>query len=234
MTLGHSMPLATSSALRAMRRAVSPPTFSTKFAGAVVQIVEPRAGDDLVQVAGNRADVLVDGPLVIVQHHDQALGVVSDIVQRLVGNPAGEGRVSGHGDDVFLAARLVAGDGHAERRRERRAGVARAVAIVRAFGAQHEAVQAAGSADGVELLLAPGQQLVDVGLVAHVEQEAVLGCVENVVHRDGEFHHAQVRTEVPAVVGKHGDQLFADLLGKNFQLWDVELFYIERGIYSVQ
>ena len=128
--------------------------FLHELAGAVVQIVEPRAGDDLVQVAGNGADVLVDGPLVIVEDHDQALGVVGDVVQGLVGDPAGEGRVAGDGDDVFLAARLVAGHGHAERRGERRAGVAGAVAIVRAFGAQHEPVQAARSAYGVEA--APG------------------------------------------------------------------------------
>ena len=68
---------------------------------------------------------------------------------------------------------LIARDGHAERGGERGAGVSRAVAIVRAFGAQHEAVQAAGSADGVELLAAAGEQLVHVGLVADVEDEMI-------------------------------------------------------------
>ena len=72
-----------------------------------------------------------------------------------------------------LPPRQVARHGHAERGGKRRAGVSGAVAIVRAFGAQHEAVQAAGRADGVELLAPPGQQLVDVGLVADVEEETV-------------------------------------------------------------
>ena len=101
--------------------------------------------------------------------------MVRDIVERLVGDAAGEGGVAGDGDDVFLAAGFIARHGHAERGGERGAGVAGAVAIVRAFGAQHEAVQSAGSADGGEAVLAPGEELVDVGLVADVEQEAVLG-----------------------------------------------------------
>jgi hypothetical protein len=188
-----------------------------------MKISEPRAGDDLVEVAGNRADVLVDGPLVIVQDHNQPLGVVGDIVQRLVRNPAGEGRVSSHRDYVLLAARLVAGDGHAQRRRECRAGVPRAVAIVRTFGAQHESVQAARRAYGVEPVLAPGQQLMHIGLVTHVEQEAVARGVKNVVQCDGEFHHSQVRTKMPAVVGKDGDQPFAYFRRQLFEFRKGEL-----------
>ena len=188
----------------------------------------------LLQVAGNGADVLVDGPLVVVQHHDQALGVVRDVVQRFVGDPAGEGRISRHRDHMFLAAGLVAGHRHAERRRERRAGVARAVAIVRAFRAQHEPVQSARSAYGVELLLAPGQQLVHIGLVADVEQEAVGRRVERIVQGDGKFHHAQVRPKMPAVVGKNGDQPFPYFGGQLFEFGKGELLYLLGGMNTFE
>ena len=103
-----------------------------------------------MQVLGDGADVLVDGPLVVVEHDDHALGVRGDVVQRLVSDAAGEGRVAGERDDVLLAAGHVARHGHAQRGGERRARVAGAEAIVLAFGAQHEAVEAAGLADGVE------------------------------------------------------------------------------------
>ena len=125
-----------------------------------------------------------------------------DVVQRLEGDAAGEGGVAGHGHDVFLAAGLVARHGHAERGGERRARVAGAVAIVRAFGAQHEAVEAAGRADGVEARRAAGEQLVDVSLMADIEEEAVAGRVEDVMHGDGEFDHAKVGPEVTAVIGE--------------------------------
>ena len=59
---------------------------------------------------------------------------------------------------------------------------------------------------------APGQQLVDVGLVADVEDETVRGRVEDVVHREGQLDHAQVRPDVAAGLGKAADQKLADLL----------------------
>ena len=118
--------------------------------GAFVQVLVVLVGDDAVEVAGDGADVAVDGPLVVVEHDDQALGLLGDVVQRLESDAVGEGGVAGHGDHVLVAAGQVAGHGHAQRGRERGAGVARAVAVVLAFGAQHKAVEAAGLADGVE------------------------------------------------------------------------------------
>ena len=75
---------------------------------------------------------------------------------------------------------------------ERGAGVACAVGVVLAFGAQHEAVQAAGLADGLEAVAASGKQLVDIGLMADVEDEAVGRRVEDVVHGEGQFDDAEI------------------------------------------
>ena len=67
-----------------------------------------------------------------------------------IADAVGEGGVAGESDDVLVAAGHVARDGHAERGGERGACVAGAEAVVLAFGAEHEAVEAAGLADGVE------------------------------------------------------------------------------------
>ncbi len=40
--------------------------------GPVVQMLVVLVGDDAVEVAGNGADVAVDGPLVIIEDHDHA------------------------------------------------------------------------------------------------------------------------------------------------------------------
>ena len=130
-------------------------------------------GDDAVEVARDGADVAVDGPLVVVEDDDQALGLLGDVVERFEGNAVGECGVAGNGDDVLPAAGEVAGHGHAERGGQRRAGVTCAVAVVLALGAQHEAVQAAGLANGVEAIEAAGKDLVDIGLMADVEENAV-------------------------------------------------------------
>jgi hypothetical protein len=86
-----------------------------ELSGALMEIIEARAGDDLVQVGGNRPDVLVDGPLVIVEDHNQPLGMVRNIVEGLVRDSARKRRVAGNRDDVFFTAGPVTGGSHAER-----------------------------------------------------------------------------------------------------------------------
>ena len=157
-----------------------------------------------------------------------------DVVERLVGDAAGEGRVAAERDDVLLAAAQVARRGHAERGGKRRARVARAEAIVLALGAEHEAVEAVGLADGVETVAAAGEQLVDVGLVADVEDEAVGRRVENGMERDGQFHHAEVRPEMAAGLGQHGNQLLANLLGQRGEFLERDFFDVSRGIDRVE
>ena len=171
-------------------------------------------GDELVQVAGDGADVLGDAPLVVVEDADEPLGGVGDVVQRLEGNAVGQGRVAEDATTFSSLPRWSRAGADAQRGGKRRAGVGRAVAIVLALGAQGKPAQAAGAADGVKAVLAAGQQLVDVDLVADVPDELVLGRVEDVMQRDGQLHHAEVRAQVPAVLGQDGDQFLPDFLGQ--------------------
>ena len=68
---------------------------------AAMQVLVARIGDDVGEVFRDGADVLVDGPLVVVEDDDEPLGVRGDIVERLVGDAAGEGRVAAERDDVL-------------------------------------------------------------------------------------------------------------------------------------
>ena len=54
----------------------------------------------------------------------------------------------------------------------------------------------------------------DVGLVAGVEDERVVGRVEDAVQRDRELDDAEVRAEVPAGAGDVLDEELADLGGE--------------------
>ena len=97
--------------------------------------------------------------------------------------------------------------------------MAGAVAVVLALRAEQEAVQSAVLAHGVESLPPSGEKLVDVTLMADVEDEFVLGGVENPVQRDGQFDYAQIRAEMPAdgvgiVLGEDADEFLADFLGE--------------------
>ena len=137
-------------------------------------------------------------------------------------------------DDIFVGAALVARGAHAQRGRKRRAGVSRAVAIMLAFRAQREAVQAIGAADGVKSIFAAGQQLVDIDLMADVPDEFVLGRVEDVMQGDGQFDHAEIRTEMPAVFGQTGDHFLADLFGQFRQLVQRQLLDVGGTLYPFE
>ena len=71
-----------------------------------------------------------------------------------------------------------------------------AVDIVLAFGAQHEAVQAARLPNRLETLAPAGEQFVNISLVADVEDKFVGWRIEDVVHGQGQFHDAKVRPKV--------------------------------------
>ncbi len=68
----------------------------------IVQIGVTLVGDNLVQVIGDRAHIAVDRPLVDVQHHNEALGLMGDIVERLKTYAIGERRIPGVGNHVLF------------------------------------------------------------------------------------------------------------------------------------
>ena len=57
-----------------------------------------------------------------------------------------------------------------------------------------------------------GEHLVDVALMADVEDELVLRRVEDAMQRDGQLDHAEIRPEMAAGLRKNVDQLIAHFL----------------------
>ena len=113
----------------------------------------------------------------------------------------------------------IAGVGETDGGGERRAGMARAEDVVQALLAIQEAAQAAGRANAVEVgAIAASEEFVNVALVGHVEDELVLRRAEDAVERDRKLDHAEIRTDVPAVLRRHGDEAFADVLGEEREL----------------
>src|SRR5208282_4450681 len=149
-------------------------------------------------------------------------------------NPARERGIARQRDDVFVATLSIPRHGHAQCRGERRAGVPRAITIMFALRAQHEAVQAAGGANGVKEVAPAGEQFVYVSLVADVENEMVLGSVEDVMHGEREFHDAEIRAEVAAVFRENGNEFLADFRRELLELREVELLHVRGGADSVK
>src|SRR5436305_11030406 len=106
---------------------------------------------------------------------------------------------------MLFSSSQIAGHCHPQGGRKTGACMTSAVAVVLAFSAQHETIQTARLADGIEPVASASEQFVDISLVAHIEDEMVLWSVEDVVHGQSQLDHAQIGTEVSAGIGQHGD-----------------------------
>ena len=81
---------------------------------------------------------------------------------------------------------------------------------------------------------ATGEDLVDVGLVARVEDDGVLRGVENPVDRDGEFDDAEVRSEVTTRTGNRVDEESADLLRQQRHVARADELDVRRPVNGIE
>ena len=183
------------------------PTYALDEPGrTVVQVLVVLVRHDAVQITGDGAHVEVDRPLIVVEHDDQTPCLLGNVVEGLERDSVGKGGVAGHGDHVLVTAGHIPRHCHAQGRGKRGSRMPGAVAVVLAFRAQHEPVQPPGLADGFKAVEAPGEQLVNVSLVADVKEDLVGRCVKDGMKGQCEFHHAQVGAQVATGLGKGLDQ----------------------------
>ena len=101
--------------------------------------------------------------------------------------------------------------------------------VVHRFGALRVAGEAALLAQGAEVL-APGEELVHVALVAGVEHDRVVRRMERAVDRERQLDDAEIRSEVTAGLRDLADQEPADL-GRQFrQLLAAEPIEVARTV----
>ncbi len=200
-------------------------------AGLVPARVQPHA----VEVAGDRADVGRDRHAVVVEHdHDRRLQPAG-VVQRLVGDAAGERAVADHRDDLaVLADALPHGLLEADRVADRGGGVAGAHDVVLGLEHRAERRQPLVLADAAEVGATPGQDLVRIGLVADVPEDLVPGRVEHAVQRHRQLAGAEVGAEVAADLADRVDDQLAHLLGQALELLVGEIVEVVGPVDRVQ
>ena len=79
-----------------------------------MQMIVLRIGDDLMKITGDRAYVLIDGPLIVIQHNQHPPSVMRNIVEGLIGDAAGKSGVASQGHHVFCATHTITGNRHSE------------------------------------------------------------------------------------------------------------------------
>ena len=94
----------------------------------------------------------------------------------------------------------------------------RAERVVFALGALGETRQAAALAQGADAVAPAGENLVRIGLVADVPDQAVARGIEDPMQRDGELDHAEPGAQVAAGHGHGVDGLLPQLVASWPQL----------------
>ena len=193
----------------------------------VVEAVVDGVCDEVVEIAGEGADILGNRPFVVVEDNDEPLGAGGDVVEGLHCDAAGEGGVAADRNHVLAGTAPVAGGCHPEGRGKGGAGVTRTEGVVRAFRAVHETAQAAVIAKFVEVgAVAPREEFMYVGLMGDIEDEAILGGVKNAVQGDGEFNDAEVGAHVSAVAGGCANDALADFPGEMLALLQAQVLEV--------
>ena len=160
---------------------------------------------------------------------------MTEVVQRLVGHPAGHRAVADDGDDVtVVGAAEVAGDGEAVGVAEDRRGMRVLDEVVGALGARGIARQAARLAQRGEAGPPPGDDLVHVRLVAGVPEQDVAWRVEDPVQRQRQLDDTEVGAEVAGVLGDGGDDEVTDLAGQRGQVVVAQIAEVARLVDLVE
>ena len=169
------------------------------------------AGEQPRQVFVEPAHRARDRHIVVIEHHQQIGVHHASVVHRFECHSGRHGAVA---DDRDRAPRFPAQPGclrHAQRRRDRGAGVRRAECVVFAFRAPRKAGDAAVHAQPGHALAPPGENLVRIGLVAYVPHQPVVRRIEHVMQRDGEFHRPQIGRQMAAGLADRLDDVGAQL-----------------------
>src|SRR5690349_13646165 len=81
-----------------------------------------------------------------------------------------------------------------------------------------EPAQPAVLPKGMELLPSAREQLVGIALIAGVPDDLVSGRIQQIMQRDRQLHHAEVRSQMSADRGDRADDLFTNLLRQRRKL----------------
>jgi len=187
------------------------------------------------EVAVQRPDGRRDRHVVVVEHHQQIdPGRDAGVVHGLEGHAGGHSAVTDDRDVLARNAGVARGHGHAQRRGNRRGRMRGAEGVVFGFAAP-------GKTRNATLLAQRGHggapardDLVRIGLVADVPDDAVVRRVEHRMQRQRQFHRAQVGRQVAAGARNRLEHEATQFLGQRLELAPVQRAKVCGAVDAVQ
>ena len=139
------------------------------------------------------AHVLSNGHFIIVQQHDQSGFGIAAVVQGFVAHTARQRTISHDCDHMMLFAPGISGTRHTDRSRNSRRGVTGFKAVIGAFGTLGKPGKPAIGTQRMKFVISACQQLMRIGLVAHVKNDLVLGHMKHTVKCQCDLYDPQIR-----------------------------------------
>lgn len=199
-----------------------------------LKVVVGRFAAQLGKMIRQSPHIGVDGHAVVIQKNDHMLTGGPDVVQTLVGQSAGEGAVTDQRHDLIILVLQGPCPRHTQRHGNGVGGVAGDEGIMDAFVGLGKPGKAVQLPQCRKQCLTAGEDLVDVGLMPHVEHKAVMGGVKDPVDRHRQLHNAQIGGKVSACFRHVFQQKLPQLLTKLRQLILIECPDILRGMNGIQ
>jgi hypothetical protein len=175
------------------------------------------------QVVGQRPYARRNRHAVVVEHNQHPAVQRAGIVHGLIGHACTHRAIADDRDHMIVGTLQVARHGHAQSGGDRGRGVCRAKRVILALGALGEPVKAVVLADLADAVTPPGQDLVRIGLVAHVPDQPVVRRIVGIVQRHGQLDHPEARPEVTTGYRCGIDGFIAQLLGNLFEVFGLQL-----------
>ena len=156
------------------------------------------------------------------------------VVERLEGQPASHSPVPDHRHHLPLFALEPLAFGNAQGGAYAGGRVPGTERVVFALIPAGEAGQPARLPQSGERLSPSGEQLVSVGLVAHIPDDGIHRRLEHIVQGHGQLHHHQGGSQVTSGRAHHLDDALADLPAQLVKLVFGEFSQIQGGINLIQ
>ena len=186
------------------------------------------------QALSHRAHVGADGHIVVVEYHDQGQARLPGVIHGLIGHAAGKGAVTDDADSGAFPARQLFGPRHTQRHRHRGGSVSRNGAVAGALRGTQKAADAVQLPEGAEAALAPGEHLVHIALVSHIEDEVIPWDGKHPVDGHGQLHRSQIGGQMSPCFRHTFDEKFPDLGAQAGELLGGQPFQVRRTVDMFQ
>ena len=199
-----------------------------------LEISVPFARPQVRQIRAQTAHIPGYGHPVVIEDNDEVGLQVRCIVDRLVDHAARRGSIADDRNDrIILTCQIPRAD-NSESRGDRGGAVSGVKHVAAALRPLRKSGHTAQLPQRGEPLLASGQDLVRVGLMAHIPDQAVLLRVKSEMKGHRQLHHAKIRRQMSARYGQFFNQKLPDLLCQLRELIVRDLPDIARLINLLQ